>query len=105
MAESNVQISLGIKTDTKQSQKDVKDLNKALQDLAAIAESVGRGSNIANYGKQIKEVTNAIAHINGRNIIRQAMEAFSETPNIGNLVKFLKAIESEYDRKIGRAHV
>lgn len=98
MAESISQLKLEAVANTKQAQKDVKDLNKALQDLSAVAASVGKGNNIANYGKQIKEAANTISHINGRMNIRKAIDAFNETPNMGTLTKFANAVESEYDR-------
>lgn len=94
----NVQISLGVKADTKQSQQDVTALSRALKDLQNVADGIGKGNSIADYGKQIKQAASAIAHINGRANIAKTLEAFNETPNMANLTKFSNAVQSEYNR-------
>ena len=94
----NVQISLGVKADTKQSQQDVTALSRALKDLQNVADGIGKGNSIADYGRQIKQAASAIAHINGRANIAKAFEAFNETPSMANLTKFSNAVQSEYNR-------
>lgn len=94
----NVQISLGVKADTKQSQQDVTALSRALKDLQNVADGIGKGNSIADYGRQIKQAASDIAHINGRANIAKALEAFNETPSMANLTKFSNAVQSEYNR-------
>lgn len=97
MAE-NVQISLGVNSNTQQAQQDVAALSRALRSLQDAASAIGRGGNIADFSRQIKAATSEIAHIKGRADIAKAMEAFTETPNIGNLTKFANAVSAEYNR-------
>lgn len=94
----NVQISLGVKADTKQSQQDITALSRALKDLQNVADGIGKGNSIADYGRQIKQAASDIAHINGRANIAKAFEAFNETPSMANLTKFSNAVQSEYNR-------
>lgn len=94
----NVQISLGVKADTKQSQQDVTALSRALKDLQNVADGIGKGNSIADYGRQIKQAASDIAHISGRANIAKALEAFNETPSMANLTKFSNAVQSEYNR-------
>lgn len=94
----NVQISLGVKADTKQSQQDITALSRALKDLQNVADGIGKGNSIADYGRQIKQAASDIAHINGRAQIAKTLEAFNETPSMANLTKFSNAVQSEYNR-------
>lgn len=94
----NVQISLGVKADTKQSQQDVTALSRALKELQNVADGIGKGNSIADYGRQIKQAASDIAHISGRAQIAKTFEAFNETPSMANLTKFSNAVQSEYNR-------
>ena len=94
----NVQINLGIRSDSKQAQQDVTSLSNALKTLQTVAVGVGKGNNIYDYGKQIKAAANEIAGVKSRMSIAKAFEDFNQTPSLSNLVKFSKAVESEYNR-------
>ena len=98
MAGETARISLGVTAETSQAQQSVSDLTRVFQRLQEVASSIGKSKNFAEYGRQIRAVTNEIAHMKGRTDIASTMEAFNKTPSIENLSRFANAVSSEYNR-------
>ena len=97
MAE-NVQISLGVKSDTKQAEKNVESLKRALSSLQAVAARVGEGDSITKYAVQVKSAANTIKSVVNQSNIGKAMDKFADTPslkNLDNVAENTQAAESQ----------
>lgn len=97
MAE-NVQISLGVKSDTKQAEKNVESLKRALSSLQAVAARVGEGDSITKYAVQVKSAANTIKSVVNQSNIGKAMDKFADTPSLKNLDNVASSLTKELTR-------